>query len=131
MALVILSAGDHRGGVMSMYDYILGAALRERSQPAAPLTTSDALAVLVECRRYLGSTAFSARSAGWGSTALANQVAYDLALIDLARSAGLDCDSASFDQPQRRRNELERELISRGVALDDLDQQANSAWGHS
>jgi hypothetical protein len=113
-----------------MYAYILEAALRERSQPTAQLTTGDALAVLLECRRFLGSIA-SPRSAGWGSTALANQVAYDLAIIDLARSIGLDCDAASFDQPQRRRIELERELISRGVALDDLDQQANSTWEHS
>ena len=53
------------------------------------------------------------------------QVAYDLALIDLAGSVGIDCDTASFDQPQRRRVELERELISRGIAVDELGQQAN------
>ncbi|MGA2305475.1 MAG: hypothetical protein ABSH29_14895 [Acidimicrobiales bacterium] len=111
---------------MSMYTYILEAALRERPQPDARLATGDALVVLLECRRYLGSIASSDRSSDWGSTALANQVAYDLALIDLARSVGIFCDSTSFDQPQRRRIELERELSSRGIALDELGQQANS-----
>ena len=60
----------------------------------------------------------------WSSAALANQVAYDLALIDLARCLGLDCDPASFDQPQRRRIELEGELISHGIRLDEPEQQA-------
>jgi hypothetical protein len=125
MALAILSAGGHRGGVMSMYTYILEAALRERSEPDTPLATGDAVAVLLECRRYLGSAASSGWSGDWGSAALADQVAYDLALIDLAGSVGIDCDTASFDQPQRRRVELERELISRGIAVDELGQQAN------
>jgi hypothetical protein len=126
MALAILSAGGHRGGVMSMYTYILDAALRERSEPDTPLATDDAVAALLECRRYLGSVASSGWSGDWGSAALANQVAYDLALIDLARSVGMDCDTASFDQPQRRRIELERELVSLGIAVDGHDQQANS-----
>jgi hypothetical protein len=126
MALAILSAGGHRGGAMSMYTYILETALRERSQPDTRLTTRDAVAVVLECRRYLGSIAPSGWSGDWGSAALANQVAYDLALIDLARSVGIDCDTTSFDQPQRRRIELERELVSRGVELDELDQQASS-----
>jgi hypothetical protein len=109
-----------------MYTYILEAAFRERSEPDTTLAPGDAVAVLLECRRYLGSVAPSGWSGDWGSAALANQVAYDLALIDLTRSVGIDCDTASFDQPQRRRIELERELISRGIALDGLDQQASS-----
>ena len=109
-----------------MYTYILEAALRDRGQPDSGMTARDALAVLFECRRQLDSIASAESSADWSATALANQVAYDLALIDLVRSLGLDCDPSSFDQPQRRRIELERELISRGIPLDELDQRASS-----
>jgi hypothetical protein len=49
---------------------------------------------------------------------LADQVAYDVALIELARSVGLPCDPATFDQPELRRNELDRELAARGVHVD-------------
>ena len=110
---------------MSMYTYILEAALRERSEPDTPLTTDEAVAIVLDCRRYLGSIASSGWSGDWGSSALSNQVAYDLALIDLARLVGIDCEATSFDQPQRRRIELERELASRGIALGELGQQAN------
>jgi hypothetical protein len=46
---------------------------------------------------------------------LANQVAYDVALIELARSVGIACDPASFELPELRRNEVNRELAARGV----------------
>jgi hypothetical protein len=109
-----------------MYTYILEAALRDRSRPDVELTTDETLAVLFECRQHLESIASSERSGDWGSAALANQVAFDLALIDLVKSVGLDCDTSSFDQPQRRRLELERELIALGIPLDELHKQASS-----
>jgi hypothetical protein len=52
-------------------------------------------------------------------------VAYDIALIDLAWSVGLDCDPSTWGQPERRRTELRRELISRGIRSDKLDQVAH------
>ena len=109
-----------------MYTYILEAALRDRSQPDVGMTTEEALAVFLECRLHLESAASSERIADWGSAALANQVAFDLALIDLADSVGVECDPSSFDQPQRGRIALERELISRGILLDELDRHSNS-----
>jgi hypothetical protein len=110
-----------------MYTQILEAALRVRRPPGTEMTTGEALIALIECRHHLDSSATSERREDWNSKALANQVAYDLALIDVARSVGLDCDCGSFDQPQRRRIELERELITRGIRLDELDQRANSS----
>ena len=89
-----------------MYTCILEAALRDRSLSDAGMTTDEALAAFLECRLHLGSTASSERSAAWGSAALANQVAFDLALIDLAESVGLECAPSSFDQPQRGRKHL-------------------------
>jgi len=110
-----------------MYTYILESALRERRQPGTALTTDEALIELAQCRQRLDATASSERSSDWSSAALANQVEYDIALIEVVRSAGLDCEAGSFDQPQRRRMELERELTSHGIRLDELDQRANSS----
>ena len=110
-----------------MYTQILEAALSERSEPDAGMTTGEALAVLLECRRQLGSIAASERGGDWSSAALANQVAYDIALIDLARCVDLDCDPRSFDQPERHRTRLRQELISHGVRFDELGQTDNSA----
>jgi hypothetical protein len=108
-----------------MYANILDVALRDRSRSDTGMTTGETLAVVLACRQHLDSID-SERGMDWSSTALASQVAYDIALIDLARCVGLDCEPRSFDQPQERRAELERELASRGIRLDDLDQQANS-----
>src|ERR1019366_7465426 len=92
MALVVPSTECHGGRVMSMYTHILEAALRERRPPGTEMTTGEALIELFECRYHLASSASSEWSADWNSKAQANQVAYDLALIDVARSVGLDCD---------------------------------------
>jgi hypothetical protein len=122
MALVFDLLSAQGGEIMSMYNQILLVALRDRPWPHTNMATSDALSVLLDCRQHLGPIASSERDMNWSSTALANQVAYDIALIDLARCVGLDCDPSSFEQPQRRRTELERELSSRGVRLHEIDQ---------
>jgi len=113
--------------VMSMYTQILEAALSERRQPAVAPTAAEALVALIHCHARLGSSGSLERGLDWSSTALANQVAYDIALIDLARSVGIACDSGTFDQPERRRDELKRDLVSRGIRRDDLDQQPDYA----
>ena len=111
---------------MSMYTQILDVALRERPQREAEMATGEALSALLDCRQHLDLVASSERGTDWSSAALANQIAYDIALIDLARCVGLDCDPSSFDQPQRRRTDIERQLISRGVRLEGFDQRADS-----
>jgi hypothetical protein len=108
---------------MSMYAQILDAALRERPFPVAGTTVSEALSGFLHCRDRLRPFEMQA---DWTTTALASQVAYDIALIELARSVGLDVDPHTFDQPERRRTELRRELIARGIRLDKLDQLAQS-----
>ena len=113
---------------MSMYTQLLVAALHERPRPDANMTTDEALSALLDARRHLGPIASSERDTDWSSVALANQVAYDLALLDLAKCVGLDCDPSFFEQPHRRRIELERELISRGIRLEEVDHNANSSW---
>jgi glycerophosphoryl diester phosphodiesterase len=129
MALVVLSGKGHRRILMSMYTHILEAALGERPLPAVAPTTAGALAALLRCHARLGSTGSLERTMDWSSLALANQVAYDIALIDLARCLGIDCDPATFDQPERERNELKRALESHGILLDELAQQTEYALG--
>jgi hypothetical protein len=106
---------------MSMYTQILDVALHERPQREAEMGTGEALSALLDCRQHLDLVASSEPGTDWSSAALANQISYDIALIDLARCFGLDCDPSSFDQPQRRRTEIEHTLIARGVRLEGFD----------
>ena len=56
----------------------------------------------------------------WAEVALADQLAYDIALIGLARCLDIEFDLDSFDQRQLERNRLERALETRGLGLDRL-----------
>jgi hypothetical protein len=78
---------------------------------------SDAVEEILDCRSRLALWQSMGRPADWAASALANQVAYDVALIELARSVGIACDPATFDPPELRRNEVDRELAARGVHL--------------
>jgi hypothetical protein len=100
---------------MSMYTDILHKAFEKRPGPADPPVVSEAVKEVLDCRSRLPLT--HSRTRDWAAGALANQVAYDVALIELARSVGIACDPATFDQPELRRNELDRELAARGVHL--------------
>jgi hypothetical protein len=100
---------------MSMYTYLLTAAVEHRRPAAGEPTPAEALSTLLHCRDRLRSWG---KETDWTSTALADQVAYDIALIDLARCVGIDCDLDTFDQPERRRLELSRELKASGIDLD-------------
>ncbi len=81
---------------------------------------NDATWELLRCRRRLASTHPGNRLTGWAAGAVANQVAYDVALIELARCLGIACDPATFDRPVLRRNELDRQLAARGVRVDPV-----------
>jgi hypothetical protein len=106
---------------MSMYADILDKAFARRRGTLGPTNVHDAITELLECRGRLTSTHPRDRfSGGWAARAVANQVAYDVALIKLARSVGIACDPATFDLPERRRNELDRQLEARGVHLDRM-----------
>lgn len=49
----------------------------------------------------------------------ADQLAYDLALMELSRLLGIECEVLRFNQPQRERDRLENELASRGIHLEN------------
>lgn len=106
---------------MSMYSQLLSAALDQTHPPSDDSTTGEALANLLERRSYLGARLASHPGSKWAPGAVADQLAYDIALIEIARQLGIEVDLNGFDQPENERARLERALLGRGVPLDDLD----------
>ena len=119
MALAEAEKNLHSGTLVSMYADILNRAFGRRPTTASPPTVTEAIKEVLDCRSRLAPTRPLERQLDWAASAVANQVAYDVALIDLARSVGIACEPDTFDQPEIRRNELGRELAARGVHLDD------------
>jgi hypothetical protein len=117
MALVGRRVNVHAGTLMSMYTDILHKAFERRPKAVGPPVVSEAVKEVLDRRSRLAVTRSRKRPPGWAASAVANQVAYDVALIELARSVGLACDPATFDLPELRRNEVDRELAARGVDL--------------
>ena len=100
---------------MSIYTQLLDSALDEVTTDNE-LTPSDALAELVRCRNLLGA-GFARTGSNWAPAAVADELAYDIALIGLARSLGVECDVNRFDRPGHERARLESELAARGIHL--------------
>ena len=102
---------------MSMYASILQAALTASAHPPRHRGSSDApdgsLAELLRLHRQLLESEREAVVPGGATSALAHQLEYDIALIELVRSLGIACDPAEFDRPERRRRQLERMLNER------------------
>jgi hypothetical protein len=105
----------------SIYVELIEAALSEREQLEPVPSASEALAQLVGCRRKVIWSESPQIDQGWAISALADQVAYDIALIRYARCIGIDCDPRHFGFPGAERRQIERMLASRGIPLDPLD----------
>ena len=106
--------------MLSIYGQLLDTALHERRQLGS---RGQRLAELLRCRGQLRGSEASNRVAD----ALADQLAYDVALIDLAQHLGIDCDAHRFDQPPLERRRLEDALAMNGVPLPALEDQASPA----
>ena len=102
----------------SLYSDLLDAALRERDQSEGAPSNGEALARLVRYRHEVVWKQRSTSDRASTTPALADQMAYDVALIRYARSLGIDCDSEGFGSPQDERQRLERALASRGIPLE-------------
>ncbi len=84
-------------------------------------SSGEELAELLRCRkRLVGEGARPTGSEG-ASSALAEQLSYDAALIVLARRHDIECSSQRFGQPIEERVRLERALAARGICLDWFD----------
>src|SRR5579864_2376776 len=99
---------------MSMYTQLLRAALDQAHPPGGHSTKGEALANVLERRNDLGAYLSSHPGSNWASGAVADQLAYDIALIDIASQLGIDVDLNGFDQPENERARLERALLDRG-----------------
>jgi len=102
----------------SLYSDLLDAALREREQSEGAPSNGEALARLVQYRHEVIWKQRSTSDRASTTPALADQMAYDVALIRYARSLGIDCDPEGFGSPHIERQRLERALASRGIPLE-------------
>jgi hypothetical protein len=102
-----------------MYAQLLEAALRDRLGSDRPEAKGQQLAELLRCRsRLTPSTSPNGRVV----VSVADQLAYDIALIEFAHGVGVDFDLGAFDQPLLERGRLEQALVARGVTLASFDQ---------
>ena len=110
---------------MSMYSQLLRAAVGVSSSSRDELNPRAALAELIRCRSRLAGSE-SHEGSDWASAAVADELAYDSALIALCRSVGVPCDVDDFDNPGQGRVRLEQGLKSRGIA----DSKIQACHGH-
>jgi hypothetical protein len=106
---------------MMMYAQLIEAALERVGPFEEARTIGDVLSELIRCRNGLDANGRNGDAASWALHAVANEVAYDVVLIALARQFGIDCDPHAFDQPREERTRLEDAVAARGFVIDELD----------
>jgi len=98
----------------SMYSDLLARTLAESERTQPDPSAEQALAEYLRCRRGAAAAGWRAPGRSWVDSALADEVAYDTALIRYAGSLGLECDVQGFGWPHDERSRIERQLESRG-----------------
>ena len=118
----------------SIYAQLLDHAL-DQSHSDQNSTIGDALAQLLEYRNRLGTNVSLYTGSDWAPAAIADQLAYDVSLVEFSRRLGIEANLTRFGQPQNERARLEQALISRGIRLEEFDapsessEQPRRAWG--
>jgi hypothetical protein len=110
---------------MSIYAQLLEDAL-DQTQIDETSTTGDVVAHVLELRHRSGANLSGYTGADWAPAAIADQLAYDAALIELSRRLGIEVSVARFGQPQHERTRLEQALVARGIRLDEFDVPSQS-----
>jgi hypothetical protein len=103
---------------MSMYTQLLDAAIGQHQHPVEGPSESSALDEVLRCRHDLEHGAPEAGDPDTVPVVLAQQIAYDVALLELALIVGIDSDPSRFDQPQLERERLERAFGALGINLE-------------
>jgi hypothetical protein len=98
---------------MSMYVELLSAVLAD--EETKPVRSDSPLDVARECRGRMLER--RGRTGGSIQHELADEVAYDRALVNLCAASGLDVDPKGFSHPRRERARLENALAELGVDL--------------
>ena len=99
-----------------MYTQLLEAVLAYEADPATQSRSQGPLADVVRLRHTIDRHA-TRSDPGWALQAVADHLAYDAALVVLARKRGIPTDAQSFDVPDRGRATLEEALVALGVNL--------------
>jgi hypothetical protein len=92
-----------------------------RSPDHALHAQADPLERVVACRARLNETSVVPEDDEPLGDLAAN-IDYDLALIDLCESKGIDSDPVRFARPLDERRRLERALVAAGVSLGSLEE---------
>jgi len=108
--------GSEDAHVNAMYTQLLEAVLAYEADPDTQPRSQGPLADVVRLRRTLERHA-ARTDPGWALQAVADQLAYDAALIRLARRRGIPTAPGDFDNPELGRADLEGALITLGVNL--------------
>jgi len=99
-----------------MYTELLEAVLVYEADPATQPRSQGPLADVIRLRHTMDRHA-TRTDPGWALQAVADQLAYDAALVRLARKRGIPAGTDAFDIPQRGRAGLEEALVALGVNL--------------
>lgn len=100
---------------MSMYAQLLAVALASDDHAERTADTDELVAKVARARCRLPADPTPAAVSGDVPAAVADQLAYDMALIALCRHLGIDCDVGAFNRPDAARSRLERALTSSGL----------------
>jgi hypothetical protein len=106
---------DRPVSTSSMYSKLLARVLAESDRAQPDPSAEEALAQYLRCLPVGAPAGCRAPGPHWVESALADQVAYDAALIRYARSLGLPCDVQRFGWPRDERRSTERLVASHGV----------------
>jgi hypothetical protein len=102
---------------MSMYSMLLAAALDREAETVSPKSTAEALARVLRCRPHADASRTPQRGSNYDRTI--DSLSYDVALVQLARLVGVDCDVSQFDQAGLARSLLIQEFLALGLPLFD------------
>lgn len=99
-----------------MYRQLLEAVLAYEADPATQSRSQGPVADVVRLRRVIERHAVRT-DPRWALQAIADQLAYDAALVRLARKRGIAAGPRTFTDPERGRAALEDALAAQGIEL--------------
>ena len=106
---------------MSMYTTLLGSALDQRDQADNSPSIGELFAQLLRCRIQLTDSGILSPRHAKTLQDVTSQLEYDVYLISMSRTIGVEFAIGEFDDGERHR--LEQVLIDRGIPLDELDER--------
>jgi hypothetical protein len=105
--------------MMSMYTQLLDAAFGQSGPVVVRPSKRSALDAVQRSRGERNEDAPSPADPGAVTVVLAREIAYDVALLELAEAWGIETDLNRFAQPLQERARLEQALRDRGIMLGE------------